>query len=285
MKPTISFSFDDGYRTVYDNAFFYMQKKNITGTVYVITDKIGHRDYLNIDQICELYENGWEIASHTHTHPRMNRLSQSELRFELEHSKQMLQDLIREHTGSDYAVKGFAYPYGDANAIGIREILVSMKYYKYARINANRMSGNKHIVESSINNPPYTRYFLLGRNPWFGGIDDFKLNIKTAIDSNGWYIFYTHSVDQSSRPTDSEFIEMRDYAAKLREEGKMYIKTIEEVLSAQSELFCDIFPASNIDNYIKWSIQQDSNPKLVKRIKNHIGRLTERSIQAYKKYF
>jgi peptidoglycan/xylan/chitin deacetylase (PgdA/CDA1 family) len=62
------------------------------------------------DELGELAEEGWEVASHTCTHPRLTRVSPEQLRAELEDSRAE----IRRRLGGG-AGDTIAYPYGDAN--------------------------------------------------------------------------------------------------------------------------------------------------------------------------
>jgi len=114
-----SITFDDGYLSVYDKAFPILAAKGITGTVYVVADQIGginqwdHSagDYLehmmSAEQIREMHKAGFEIGSHTLSHPHLTQLSDDKLRAEVLDSKKSLEDVIGEE------VTSFSYPYGD----------------------------------------------------------------------------------------------------------------------------------------------------------------------------
>jgi peptidoglycan/xylan/chitin deacetylase (PgdA/CDA1 family) len=76
--------FDDGLLSVYENAFPIMKKYGLIGIVAVISSKVGSFQEIenktfpcmNIQQLKELIENGWEVASHSFTHhqPSINRM-------------------------------------------------------------------------------------------------------------------------------------------------------------------------------------------------------------------
>lgn len=126
-------TFDDGYLSVYDKAFPILASRGIRGTVYVVASQIGginqwdHSagDYLehmmNADQINEMHRAGFEIGSHTLTHPHLSQLSDDELRAEVFDSKKLLEDVVGE------AVTSFSYPYGDYDD-RVRRIVMEAGY-------------------------------------------------------------------------------------------------------------------------------------------------------------
>ena len=59
------------------------------------------------DELGRLAAAGWEVGSHTHTHPRLTTLGDAELAEELTRSR----ELCSEHMGT--ACRTVAYPYGD----------------------------------------------------------------------------------------------------------------------------------------------------------------------------
>jgi len=81
--------------------------------------------YMTLSDVRELYENGMEIGSHSHTHPIMNTLPKTEQEFEILTSTQILEELV-EHRH----IVGFSYPYGQYNKTTI-QLLKKFKY-KYA---------------------------------------------------------------------------------------------------------------------------------------------------------
>lgn len=99
-------TFDDGYDDNYYQAFATMKAKNVKGTFFIISEKIGNSEYMNKEQIRELSDAGNEIASHSLTHPSLEKISSDTLKNELEQSKSNLEDL----TGKK--IYSFCYPSG-----------------------------------------------------------------------------------------------------------------------------------------------------------------------------
>lgn len=128
-RRAFAITFDDAFATVRTYAAPVLRQFGVPGTVFVPTSFIdstgilswkGIKGWLETahaaelkamtwDQIGELAEYGWEIGSHTHTHPRLTQLSDDEVREELTTSRAEL----TRRLGS--ACESIAYPYGDVD--------------------------------------------------------------------------------------------------------------------------------------------------------------------------
>jgi peptidoglycan/xylan/chitin deacetylase (PgdA/CDA1 family) len=126
----VSITFDDGYRSVLEIAKPILDRHGYPGTLFVPTDwpdagramrwkgidswlGTPHEpelDCLTWPQLRELADAGWEIGSHTCSHPRLTDLDEDALARELRSSKAHIEaELGRPCTS-------LAYPYGIANA-------------------------------------------------------------------------------------------------------------------------------------------------------------------------
>ncbi len=72
--------------------------------------KYGEKDVwrLGNNEMIELY-NGFEIASHSLTHPKLTEISPQLLKIEVEQSRSILQDMFNQ------SVNGFCYPFNEFN--------------------------------------------------------------------------------------------------------------------------------------------------------------------------
>lgn len=116
-KPVI-LTFDDSYESLYTHAFPMMQEFGFSGTVFVITGFVGHINawdvnlggitfrHLTWNQLHELHEAGFEIGSHTVTHPDLTRIDSTRLEVELRRSKADIED----HIGD--SVNFISFPFG-----------------------------------------------------------------------------------------------------------------------------------------------------------------------------
>jgi peptidoglycan/xylan/chitin deacetylase (PgdA/CDA1 family) len=121
-------SFDDAYQSVIDLALPILERHGLKGSLYVPTDFPArpdepmswpgvdgwldgpHRDELRPmgwDGVRELAERGWEIGSHTCTHPHLTELDDARLEDELVRSKRVCEAELGR------PCRSLAYPYGD----------------------------------------------------------------------------------------------------------------------------------------------------------------------------
>lgn len=108
-KP-ILITFDDGYSDNYTIVYPLVKKYRVKICIFVATRFINKEHYLTSDQIKEMSRSGLVcIESHTVSHHHLSQLPPSELKYELEKSK----DDILKLTGKTPIA--LAYPYGDFN--------------------------------------------------------------------------------------------------------------------------------------------------------------------------
>lgn len=124
---TLVVTFDDAHSSVWELARRPMERLGIPGTVYVPTDYAGtdrpmgwagydawlgteHEGELacmSWSQLRELAAAGWEIGSHTCSHPRLSRLAEEEIGAELARSRRVCEE------ESGQLCRSVAYPYSD----------------------------------------------------------------------------------------------------------------------------------------------------------------------------
>ncbi|OQX56440.1 MAG: hypothetical protein B5M53_01420 [Candidatus Cloacimonas sp. 4484_209] len=114
----VSITFDDAYKDFLHYGFPVMKKYGFTATVFVITKfvgkenlwdiNIGYRKFSHMDwqDLQKLIENGFEIGSHTHSHPDLRKLDKKKLTEELLLSREILEDRLK------IKVKFLSYPFG-----------------------------------------------------------------------------------------------------------------------------------------------------------------------------
>jgi peptidoglycan/xylan/chitin deacetylase (PgdA/CDA1 family) len=127
---TVAVTFDDAYRSVLERGEPILARLGWPATVYVPTDFAGSErpmswpgiDHwaggeferelvpMSWDEIGTLAARGWEVGSHTCSHPRLSRLGDEQLADELSRSK----SVCEEHLGRP--CESIAYPYGDHDA-------------------------------------------------------------------------------------------------------------------------------------------------------------------------
>lgn len=114
-KPFV-ITFDDGYVDNFTNAFPILAKHGFTATVFMITSYINGEGFMTWHQLKELVANGWEIESHTSSHPYLTKMDTLTVLSELNLSKELLEKELGK------PVKFFAYPYGDLNTSVVQAV-------------------------------------------------------------------------------------------------------------------------------------------------------------------
>lgn len=112
-------TFDDGYKTVYDEAFPVLQRYGMKATVFLTVgerEKVesigrlssfnGRYNMLTWHEIREMERSGIDFGSHTLTHPDLTRLSFDRVEAEICDSKAILENALGA------PAECFAYPYG-----------------------------------------------------------------------------------------------------------------------------------------------------------------------------
>ncbi len=133
-ERTLAVTFDDAHRSVLELAAPIMARLGIPGTVYVPTDYAGgerpmgwegydawlgtahERELLCLgwDDLGGLVAGGWEVGSHTCSHPRLSQLDDAAIATELGESKRVCEERIGARCES------LAYPYSDYDARAVR---------------------------------------------------------------------------------------------------------------------------------------------------------------------
>jgi peptidoglycan/xylan/chitin deacetylase (PgdA/CDA1 family) len=102
----IVFSFDDGYRSVYTKAFPILRARGWPGVVNLEVRNMRVSWGLTPRHLHALSAAGWEIDSHTITHPDLTTLTPTELEHEVTGSRAELENTLR------VPVDFFCYPSG-----------------------------------------------------------------------------------------------------------------------------------------------------------------------------
>ena len=125
VPKAVAITFDDGYRSVYELARPILDEAGLIATVFAPTKFVGHaepmswpgiEDWLDTEhrnelipmswsELEQLREAGWEVGSHTHSHPSLPSLDQATLESELTGSREEIERRLGR-------CRSLAYPYG-----------------------------------------------------------------------------------------------------------------------------------------------------------------------------
>jgi peptidoglycan/xylan/chitin deacetylase (PgdA/CDA1 family) len=209
-QALVTFSFDDASPTVYDTAFPILHSRGLPATFYFITSFLTEQWKT---QLQSLEDHGWEIGSHTRTHPDLTTLNKADLITELSGSKSDLE-------AAGLTVSGFAYPYGAADQSGavVRQI---KQYYAYAR-----------SASLGYNIPLVKRYALKTRvvtsSTPLAALEDW---VDEAISNRQWLILVLHTVDTTGNIysiSPSDLSELASYIKAKVDGGNISAVTVRE---------------------------------------------------------
>lgn len=204
----VSLTIDDGHKDTVLNAYPILKSFNITATSYVITSAVGQPDFMNLSEIQELQRAGWEIGSHSCSHPHMTMISSDHASHELNDSKNWL-------VARGINVTSFAFPYGAENS------------------NLTRLASNMYEITRGTSNDSYF-YQTIPENRLLIGVN-LPLNnnltfsyIDRAIEEKSWIVFYFHRVDASGHVvgTGQDIREIAAYIQKKVQMGELKAVTI-----------------------------------------------------------
>ncbi|MFQ5615894.1 MAG: polysaccharide deacetylase family protein [Anaerolineales bacterium] len=121
-SKAVAITFDDGYASVYHQAWPRLKAWGFGATLFVITGRCGRDNrwpgqpgsmptlpLLDWDQLGELGSDGFEFGAHTHTHPPLTEIPLGQAEDEIARSK----EILAARTGQPVPV--FAPPYGATN--------------------------------------------------------------------------------------------------------------------------------------------------------------------------
>lgn len=134
---SVTLCFDDGYREVFERALPIFKEHRVPGVAAINTAWLG--DYvidtapskprralgeaMSWEMVKELYKEGWEIASHTHSHAWLPEKPLDFIECELDISQKLLEK---------FDVSSLCYPFNRGGTIPTIRTLVQ-KFYERAR--------------------------------------------------------------------------------------------------------------------------------------------------------
>jgi len=133
---TIAITIDDAYRSVYDEAYPRLKKRNFPFTVFIAPQTVdeGIEAYMGWQQIREMHSDGVTFANHSLNHDYLVRIKDGEsneswaerVTIDLQKAQRRLQ----EELGSAPAL--FAYPYGEFN-LELMDIVNDLGYTAFGQ--------------------------------------------------------------------------------------------------------------------------------------------------------
>ena len=175
--PIVRLEFDDGYRSVYKNAFPLMRERGMRGVVNVITKNLNKNmsSFITKEQLHEMHNAGWDIVSHSHTHPKVSEISNAQIFNELVISQQALLE-----AGFRNGPQFYVAPYGDNTPYAIE--VAKQHYLNY------RMTGYRKM-DTVV---PANAYKMEVLNMGSRGLEGAIKLIDDAVETGGFLPMMWH---------------------------------------------------------------------------------------------
>lgn len=225
----VSITFDEGRLSQYKYAFPILKEYNYQATVYLITKFIGKNwqeqnvrtKILNYQQIKDLKNAGWEVASHTHTHCSLVLSSVKTIKKDLLSSVNTLKSIGVNRSG-------LAYPGGYA---GIPTYKYISECFSYGRGIVDKRRIDWSII--SLNNKSKINKFDLTSNCINQGSFDIKIfeeNIR-SLKKDEWSILVFHEIAKNVKNYDDSIsIKNFEEILKVIKKHNVDIKKVEEIV-------------------------------------------------------
>lgn len=157
---TVGITIDDGYASIYTEAFPRLRAAGFPFTVFVSTDPIDSKfaGFMTWDQIREIREGGATIGAHTASHLHMPANNMDRNREDMMRANARMKEELGEVPDL------FAYPFGEASN-EIKALVTGMGH--------TAAFGQHSGPLQSASDPLYLPRFAL--NEAFGGMDRFRL--------------------------------------------------------------------------------------------------------------
>ncbi len=176
--PMCSLWFDDGWQSVYTQAFPVMEEKGFDGILSVIGSHVNYPLYCSDAELDEMYSDGWDFVNHTYRHLDLTSVTPDEAEADIYAGYCYLYS-----HGYTRACANMVPPYCATNPTV--DAIIS-KYAMTSRVN------NNHYNNLPLLNP-YDIVFMEVRSDT--NLNDIRQWIDHAIQYDLWLVLVFHSIE------------------------------------------------------------------------------------------
>lgn len=206
----VSITFDDGWKSSYENGLPILDKNNFPATHYFVTSYLGKTNYLSDENVKTFLEKGHQIGSHSVSHARLDTLSTKEVEAELKNSKKSLEEKFGK-------ADSFSIPYGAQN----NELLsVAKKYYKSVRTSDTGYNEGETFEPNNIR----IQFVTVTTTK-----EQFQSWVDKAVKDKVWLVLLYHRIDASGdyySTTKENF----DAQMKVVKDSKIRVMTVDQAV-------------------------------------------------------
>lgn len=168
---TVVITFDDGYISVYKEAYPRLKKRGLPFSVFINTQPHdqGHSQFMSWQQMRKMADDGVVFANHSVSHPHMIRREQGEnakqWRDRMRHEIETAEATIKQQLEQNH--KLFAYPFGEFNW-ELQKLLAQQGYLAFGQQSGPLGKGD---------DPQALPRFPFGGS--YGDMNDFATKVNT----------------------------------------------------------------------------------------------------------
>lgn len=180
-EKAVIVSFDDGFRSVYDNAASIMEENEIRGNVYLPTAHIGNDPhFMSWEMVQQLQEKQqFEMQAHTHDHVDIRTLDKNAMQAQIQASDACFLDKL------GYLPEALCLPYGVYDRASVKLLRKTGRYPYILGSYYGDVSGGKLkdriLPRIGISNDDTMEVFkakLEGRYNWKGPLQRLRLQLR-----------------------------------------------------------------------------------------------------------
>ncbi|SMH36283.1 polysaccharide deacetylase family protein [Maritimibacter sp. HL-12] len=225
-RGLLSITFDDASRSQYKHGLRIAKDYDIVGTLFVITSEAdgSQRDpnswFMNWREVRAFRAAGWEIGSHSDTHPHLTQLPTADIIRELDVSREAIEAYVGVRPVS------FASPYGDHDA---RTVGLVTERFSNHLLAWGGTEGRNH--------PATTDRAMISRMNvnWNTPPEHYCAEIRAAAANGIWLVLMFHQIVESDPEPYTlalnDFEEIMSCAAEARDAGAIRIETVRDAMA------------------------------------------------------
>ncbi len=194
----VTFRFDDGTQSQYDNVYSQMQSYGYKGSIFPVINWVGYSGAVTVDKLNTLYNSGWDVGSHTMNHYTPYNLTEAQMRSELGDSKQWLLNHGYNRSADLFAAPFFAMTPTYYNLIA--------EYYKMCGVGqadtADMNLGVPGGIASTVV-PPSNFFQVTTSDLTLDNLPQYFPTALNATAKNGeWLVILIHTVSTNSEKSN-----------------------------------------------------------------------------------
>lgn len=237
-RAIVSFCSDDGCVEDYTYLKPLFDKYKIKSSLAISGSMIGKPLYMSLEQLKQLYKEGWDIQSHCYSNDfNMANKTESEIDTDIKLSFKWFKD------NGFYGIENIIYPQGGVSATVYK---VCSKYFKYGTRAGTSLINYPPIETMKLNRCALGSYFDQPNNGFTdtSTYEYYKYKVDKALESGGWLIFMLHSGAYNGQFDDVQKQNLENIIKYIQGLG-IEIKTIKDGFSA----YGNVIDVTDYNNY------------------------------------